>query len=207
MSTETPQPDAAPAAKPAKPVKLRKDGQPDPRANNPGKPNYPYFIKGVKRPPTSPRNFPRYGDDVKQAILDGIAEGKSLCEVLGEPGMPCAWSFRNWRETDEAYEAAYQRALLYRAEMMVEKIIQAGNGAKDVTTAKAALAKLNCFAKAAGWANPAKYGNKSQHEITGAGGGTVVVTHKFDDARFSHLYLSRTGRSLPGPDAASADCN
>ncbi len=60
--------------------------------------------------------------DVRNAILEGLADGKSLRTICKEPGMPAISSVMRWLTEDKEWQEQYARAREAGSEAMAEDI-------------------------------------------------------------------------------------
>jgi hypothetical protein len=129
------------------------------------------------------------------AVLEGIAEGGSLREVCGKPGLPSVTTFMRWLadERNETLRERYARARELQAEYMAEDILTIadeecttvradkhgtqddGDGKTEVVFDSTAVQRNRLRVDARKWLlsklAPKKYGDKVTQEHTGPNGG------------------------------------
>jgi hypothetical protein len=111
-----------------------------------------------------------------QALFDRIcermAEGASLRSVCKAADMPNTRTVLRWLENDGKLAAQYAEAQQLRAERYFDEII-------DIADSKSDPQKTRVQIDARKWVlarmNPKKYGDKFTQELTGEGGGALVV--------------------------------
>lgn len=147
-----------------------------------------------------------YSPETAAEICRRIADGESLTAICKGRGMPERQTVRVWRSKYPEFNDSLQRAREDQADSLVDEALDAAREATDVGSAAVAKVKAYTMFKLAGWRNPAVYGQKVNHELTGPGGepASVEVRHTFDERRFAELYHARTrgngARALPAPD-------
>lgn len=134
------------------------------------------------------------------AVLEGIAEGGSLREVCGKPGLPSVTTFMRWLadERNENLRERYARARELQAEYMAEDILSIadeectmvkadkhgtqdddGQGNTEVVFDSTAVQRNRLRVDTRKWLlsklAPKKYGDKVLNEHTGANGGAIQV--------------------------------
>lgn len=134
------------------------------------------------------------------AVLEGIAEGGSLREVCGKPGLPSVTTFMRWLadERNENLRERYARARELQAEYMAEDILSIadeectmvkadkhgtqdddGQGNTEVVFDSTAVQRNRLRVDTRKWLlsklAPKKYGDKVLNEHTGANGGAIKV--------------------------------
>ena len=129
------------------------------------------------------------------AVLEGIAEGGSLREVCGKPGLPSVTTFMRWLadERNENLRERYARARELQAEYMAEDILSIadeecttvradkhgtqddGDGKTEVVFDSVAVQRNRLRVDARKWLlsklAPKKYGDKVTQEHTSPNGG------------------------------------
>lgn len=111
-----------------------------------------------------------------QALFDRIcermAEGESLRAICKGKDMPAKRTVLRWVAADEKLAAQYAEAQQMRAEHYFDEII-------DIADSKSDPQKTRVQIDARKWVlarmNPKKYGDKFTQELTGDGGGPLVV--------------------------------
>jgi hypothetical protein len=124
-------------------------------------------------------------------ICESMADGKSLREICKAKDMPNRRTVLRWIENDEKLAAQYSEAMNARADHYFDEILEIADkvrvGSKRTTKADGGVeitkgdmierARLQVDARK--WVlarmNPKKYGDKFTQELTGEGGGAVVV--------------------------------
>jgi hypothetical protein len=92
----------------------------------------------------------QYGPEHRQAVLDGLASGKSLADVCEGDGLPDRKTIQRWQDDDEAFDVAVMRAreagFLARADAAVDaakKAEDAGKGRLAFDAERWYLGKLS----------------------------------------------------------------
>lgn len=103
-----------------------------------------------------------------EAVLDAMAEGRTLDEAVKGLARPCtAGAMRRWIAEDEGWTQRYQRAKRLLAQALAEEAIQI---ARDSTSSTTAIDRvlIDTLKWAAAKANPAEYGDRQTVEHQGA---------------------------------------
>lgn len=105
-------------------------------------------------------------------ICERMAEGESLRSICKAKDMPNKRTVLRWIENDEKLAEQYSKAQNLRAEHYFDEIIDIADSRSDpqktrvqIDARKWVLARMN----------PKKYGDKFTQELTGEGGGALVV--------------------------------
>lgn len=105
-------------------------------------------------------------------ICERMADGESLRAICKGKDMPNKRTVMRWIENDEALQLQYSQAQTLRAEHYFDEIV-------DIADSKADPQKTRVQIDARKWVlarmNPKKYGDKFTQELTGEGGGALVV--------------------------------
>jgi hypothetical protein len=131
--------------------------------------------------PGQPGRPTEYKPDIADAIVLGIAEGRSLKSICRGVGMPPESTVRHWVVDDrEGFSARYARARAMGIESLLDEtdelIIQTGVsegfgvGNAKVQKAKLLVENRRWFASKL---LPGKYGDISRFEHSGPGGGAI----------------------------------
>ncbi len=134
--------------------------------------------------------------DTSDAICEGIADGKSLEEILRAPGMPTSTTVRRWIRENEDFRRNYASAREDQAHADDDKIRQITHkvlgGELDPAAARVAIDALKWTA---GKRLPKIYGDKSTLDVN-------VVHSELSDAELLDSVRKRAERlGLPIPDA------
>lgn len=105
-------------------------------------------------------------------ICERMAEGESLRAICKAKDMPAKRTVLRWVAANEKLAAQYSEAQQMRAEHYFDEII-------DIADSKSDPQKTRVQIDARKWVlarmNPKKYGDKFTQELTGDGGGPLVV--------------------------------
>jgi hypothetical protein len=78
-----------------------------------------------------------YSADVAGAILDQLADGRTLADICQQPGYPRAATVRRWAVDDVAgFAGRYQQALELQADAWSDELVQIADGADDADTTR-----------------------------------------------------------------------
>lgn len=114
----------------------------------------------------------KFSPELFDRICARMAEGESLRAICRSHGMPNKTTVLGWLDRDEKLAAQYADAQRLRAEHYFDEII-------DIADSKSDPQKTRVQIDARKWVlarmNPKKYGDKFTQELTGEGGGAVVV--------------------------------
>ncbi len=102
-------------------------------------------------------------DDNKTAILDGLADGKSLREICRSPGMPAVSTVLRWCGEDLEWQEQYARAREAGSDAMAEDIQAIADGiahATDAVEVNAARLQIDARKWLLAKRQPKKYGEK-----------------------------------------------
>lgn len=175
-----------------------KGKKPEPHKSPPAKPAATKKAAGVAasgRKAAEPAPHAYDMSVAADAVLEGIAEGGSLREVCGKPGLPSVTTFMRWLadERNETLRERYARARELQAEYMAEDILTIadeecttvradkhgtqddGDGKTEVVFDSTAVQRNRLRVDARKWLlsklAPKKYGDKVTQEHTGPNGG------------------------------------
>jgi len=117
-------------------------------------------------------------------IIDWMCKGKSVNSILlrKKDSMPSHTTFYNWIKNDAELFAKYARALIVRADVLVDELIDiADDGSNDTTTiigksgveievedkewTSRSKLRLDTRKWIAARMNPKKYGDKVEHDV------------------------------------------
>lgn len=138
-----------------------------------------------------------YGPEIRQTLLERIADGESVRSICRSDGMPAISAVMRWLAEDESFREQYARAKEMGAEAMAEDILDIADNAKNdwmerlgddqpagyilngdhvrrsalrIDARKWLLAKTM----------PKKYGDKVTQEHIGANGGPIETKSSLD---------------------------
>jgi hypothetical protein len=78
-----------------------------------------------------------YNADIAGAILDQLADGRTLADICQQAGYPRAATVRRWAVDDVAgFAARYQQALELQADAWSDELVQIADGADDADTTR-----------------------------------------------------------------------
>lgn len=109
-------------------------------------------------------------DDNKTAILDGLADGKSLREICRQPGMPAVSTVLRWCGEDLQWQEQYARARESGSDAMAEDIQAIADGiahASDPVSVNAARLQIDARKWLLAKRQPKKYGEKVDLNLGG----------------------------------------
>ncbi len=75
-----------------------------------------------------------YGQDVREEVLAGIAEGLTVRAISRLPGMPCYRLIIKWCATDPEFKAAYQDAKTVGYQEIVDRLRRVAKGEEGFST-------------------------------------------------------------------------
>lgn len=114
----------------------------------------------------------KFSQAVFDRICDRMSEGESLRAICKTVGMPNKRTVMRWVEADQKLQIQYSAAQQLRAEHYFDEIV-------DIADSKSDPQKTRVQIDARKWVlarmNPKKYGDKFTQELTGEGGGALVV--------------------------------
>jgi hypothetical protein len=116
--------------------------------------------------------------DVRQSIIDELANGKSLSEICLADGMPNRSTVQRWQNDDDEFDAAVTHAREVGFAQRAERAVMDAKVATDASLGRLAfdaerwyLGKLsNAFSES----------KPQKHEHTGSGGGAININVNFD---------------------------
>lgn len=113
-----------------------------------------------------------FSHELFDRICERMAEGESLRSICKAKAMPNKRTVMRWLADDESLQAQYAEAQNLRAEHYFDQIV-------DIADSNADPQKTRVQIDARKWVlarmNPKKYGDKFTQELTGEGGGALVV--------------------------------
>ena len=134
-----------------------------------------------------------YTDEVADAIIEWISEGKTLRDFCRQPNSPSWSAVYDWLDTHPAFEERFARARLLGADAIATETLEIAdtpvegvriettsgeNGVtKEVREDMLGHRKLQVETRLkllAKWF-PQRYGDKTSVELTGKGGGAIAV--------------------------------
>jgi len=78
-----------------------------------------------------------YSADVAGAILDQLADGRTLADICAQPGYPRAAAVRRWAVDDVAgFASRYQQALELQADAWSDELVTIADGDQDSDTTR-----------------------------------------------------------------------
>ena len=95
--------------------------------------------------------------EISAAILNGLAEGRSLSNICKSERMPSRSTVHSWIVHDDQFQAAYVNARKIQAEVFADEIIEIADGAKPKEVQRAKL-RIDARKWHASKLAPAKYG-------------------------------------------------
>jgi hypothetical protein len=131
-----------------------------------------------------PSSFTR---EIADEICERLAEGESLRSICRSDGMPVQATVFRWLSIDEAFLKQYARAREAQADRLADEILDiADDSSHDTESTEHGdrpnnewIARSRLRVDARKWLAskmaPKKYGDKVTQEITGGGGGALVV--------------------------------
>ena len=161
-----------------------------------------------------------YTPDLAAEICARIARGGTIRRVCADleavegPDEQTVWTWmRRWPE----FQASYREAVKARADYWAEEVVEIGDDARFDYGHSAAVPRaklrIDTRMRLMAQANPARYGDKAQIEVTGAGGGPLrsiaasVVLKPEDQEqlrRIAHRALLGTGDEPEGEEGGAS---
>ena len=134
-----------------------------------------------------------YTEQMANAIIEWIAEGRPLREFCRQPNMPAWRTVYDWLEKEPEFGARFARARSMGADAIAEEALNIADtpvegvrretggkdGNKEVYEDMLGHRKLQVETRLkllAKWF-PQKYGDKIDHTLTGKEGGPIVITN------------------------------
>lgn len=117
-----------------------------------------------------------FTQDIADRICARLSEGEPLAQICRDDGFPDPSTWRDWCAKDETLAFAYAHAREVGYDAIAHRTRETarglGDSAGDVQRDKLIIeTDLKLLAK---W-SPKRYGDKVNHEVTGADGGPVQV--------------------------------
>lgn len=142
----------------------------------------------------------KYDDEVVRELCRRLADGETVRQIsASDPRMPKRSVINKWLHDGkhEAFVALYAEARLAQADTFAEDLINIADASQELTATGIMAARLRFDARrwAASRINPRRWGDKQQHEITGADGAPLAV-----DVRKSLLEKLRAVAERAGGD-------
>lgn len=115
-----------------------------------------------------------YNEEVVSEICSRIADGESLRSICRDDSMPAKSTVLMWlADEDKApFLDQYARAREAQADALFDEIVSIADSENGDDVQRARL-RVDARKWVAGKLRPKKYGDKQQHEVTGADGGPV----------------------------------
>ena len=111
-------------------------------------------------------------------ICRRISEGDSLRTICKDSKMPSQSMVFRWLTSQDEFREQYGAAMTARADAMFEEMLEIANEGNPGDTQRARL-RVDALKWALSRMNPKKYGDKTQTEISGAGGALPNIQIKF----------------------------
>lgn len=112
-----------------------------------------------------------YGPEVRQAVLDRLANGESLHAISKDEGMPSVSHVLRWQDEDAEFAEKYTRARRIGIDALAEKAVAVSSDESlDANSRRVQLDAIKWFTSKL---RPDKYGDRIAQEISGPGGGPV----------------------------------
>jgi len=142
----------------------------------------------------------RYRPALAARLCERLGAGEPLSLICREPGMPSATAVLAWladpRRAD--FQAALARAREARADALVDEILSIADDATGAEQVQRSKLRVDTRRWLAAKLAPAKYGEASSLEITGPGGGAIMVDRPERLSR--EAWLARREGPEPPPD-------
>jgi len=162
--------------------------------------------KGVPNPIGGKRTN-EYTQIIGDHICERLASGESLRSICRDADMPALATVLRWVAAVPLFCTQYSRAREEQAEAMVDEMLELANAPKDDSSEAINRARLQIDTRkwVAAKLRPKKYGDKSNVELTGAGGGAITVqrvdtTMLDDDQKLALENMLRTITLTPEDD-------
>lgn len=138
-----------------------------------------------------------YTEDVSTSILDLIALGQSLRSICERSDMPDRTTVIRWLGKHDEFAARYARARELQADAMDDLILDTAE-ATDHTNHQASRVKIDAYKWRASKLKPKVYGDRTQLEHSGPGGGpiasaTITTSDPAEAARIYQRIISGDG--------------
>lgn len=129
-----------------------------------------------------------FTQEVADAICERLADGESLRAICRSDGMPAMSMVFRWLQAHPSFREQYTDAREAQADALVEDMLDisdtpSGDAKRDrlrVDTRKWIASKMK----------PKKYGDRTQHEISGPDGGPVAIDETTAASRLASLLAS-----------------
>jgi hypothetical protein len=141
-------------------------------------------------------------NELLEAILDGLIEGKSLRKICEAEDMPNRSTVLRWLDADEDFAAKYARARVMQADHMDDLILEAAEACKP-DTAAADRVKIDAYKWRASKLNPKRYGDATLHKIADADGKKIDPSSTEGVTRLAALAHALLQQAADVPDDAS----
>lgn len=136
-----------------------------------------------KKPTGRPTGRPsKFTEEIADYICEQMVEGRDLCDICTDDGMPNRMTVYRWMDANPAFAAQYARAREALADFELNhlKTLAAECTEDNVNSTRV---KLNHYQWRLMKIAPRTYGDRVKTEITGADGGAVKVESAVVDSR------------------------
>ena len=104
-----------------------------------------------------------YSEELASEICARIAEGRSLRSICSDDDMPCTRTFFRWIAKYPEFSQQYDKAIIERAEMLVEDMLHIADTSEAGDAAKTRI-QVDVRKWHASKMKPKKYGDSSEPE-------------------------------------------
>jgi len=120
-----------------------------------------------------------YSPELAEAVLEGLAEGRALHRICGEPGAPSMTTVFRWLKADPEFAGAYRLAREVQAHRLFDEVGEVAAAATS-RTAYLARVRIDALKWQAARLAPRRFGPKPDDEES-EGGGLTVIVRRFGD--------------------------
>ena len=118
----------------------------------------------------------KFTQEIANEICERISEGESLREICKSDKMPGRTTVGEWLESNNDFRSKYARARELQGDHMDDKILTAANDClKGTIDPQCARVAIMAYQWRASKLAPKKYGEKIEHEVSGAVDVSVVI--------------------------------
>ncbi len=140
----------------------------------------------------------KYTKKLAEEVCARLAEGESMRKIAKDDHMPSSRTMFNWLSTNDAFLQQYEISKAECADMYAEEIIEIADdtandyidvsdengatGATRLNTEHVQRSRLRIDSRkwVASKLKPKKYGDKTQQEISGPGGGAIETVTRVE---------------------------
>lgn len=124
-------------------------------------------------------NRPDYGPEIREQILERMAQGESLSVICRTRGMPTRTTVLVWVTTEPEFERLYDRARQAMGDALAEQILEIADDAStdmsDPQSVNRAKLKVDTRKWLASKLFPRQFGDVVRNEVSGPAGGPIHI--------------------------------